>query len=137
MSAPPRDARKPTPKRAVLIIDNDREIVDLLSFYFEEHGFTVATAGDGHAGVAKARERKPDAIICDVIMDRMHGFEVIQSVRATRELADTLIIMVSAKAYKPDMDRARALGADHFVVKPFRCEDLKALVDAKIASLTK
>ena len=124
-------------RRSVLIIDNDREIVDLLSFYFEEHGFVVETAVDGHTGVALAQLRKPDAIICDVIMDRMHGFEVIQNVRATRELADTLLIMVSAKAYKPDMDRARALGADHFVVKPFRCEDLKALVDAKLASLTK
>ena len=116
--------------RSVLIIDNDREIVDLLSFYFEENGFAVDTAVDGHTGVALALQRKPDAIICDVIMDRMHGFEVIQKVRASADLAETLLIMVSAKAYKPDMDRARALGADHFVVKPFRCEDLKALIDA-------
>jgi DNA-binding response OmpR family regulator len=116
--------------RSVLIIDNDREIVDLLSYYFEEHGFAVDTAVDSHIGVALAFQRKPDAIICDVIMDRMHGFEVIQKVRGRPELADTLLIMVSAKAYKPDMDRARALGADHFVVKPFRCEDLKSLVEA-------
>ena len=45
------------------------------------------------------------------------------------ELVDTRLIMVSAKAYKPDMDRARALGADHFVVKPFRCDDLLKLVE--------
>ena len=115
--------------RSVLIIDNDREIVDLLSFYFEEHGFAVDTAVDGHLGLALALQRKPDAIVCDVIMDRMHGFEVIQKVRARPELADTLLIMVSAKAYKPDMDRARALGADHFVVKPFRCDDLLKLVE--------
>ena len=115
--------------RSVLIIDNDREIVDLLSFYFEEHGFAVDTAVDGHLGLALALQRKPDAIVCDVIMDRMHGFEVIQKVRGRPELADTLLIMVSAKAYKPDMDRARALGADHFVVKPFRCDDLLKLVE--------
>ena len=116
--------------RSVLIIDNDREIVDLLSFYFEEHGFAVETAIDGHIGVAAASQRKPDAIICDLIMDRMHGFEVIQKVRAHPDLAETPIIMVSAKAYKPDIDRARALGADHFVVKPFRCDDLLKLVEA-------
>ena len=115
--------------RSVLIIDNDREIVDLLSFYFEEHGFAVDTAVDGHLGLALALQRKPDAIVCDVIMDRMHGFEVIQKVRGRPEFADTLLIMVSAKAYKPDMDRARALGADHFVVKPFRCDDLLKLVE--------
>jgi len=115
--------------RSVLIIDNDREIVDLLAFYFEEHGFVVDTAVDGHTGVALAALRKPDVIICDVIMDRMHGFEVIQKIRARAELAHTLIIMVSAKAYKPDMDRARSLGADHFVVKPFRCDDLLRLIE--------
>jgi two-component system chemotaxis response regulator CheY len=63
----------------------------------------------------------------------MHGFEVIQKVRAHAELADTLLIMVSAKAYKPDMDRARGLGADHFVVKPFRCDDLLKLIEAAAA----
>ena len=115
--------------RSVLIIDNDREIVDLLSFYFEEHGFDVDTAVDGHVGVAAAVLRKPDVIICDLIMDRMHGFEVIQKVRARPELAGTLIIMISAKAYKPDIDRAQELGADRFVVKPFRCDDLLKIIN--------
>lgn len=114
-------------RRSVLIIDNDREIVDLLAFYFEEHGYAVDTAVDGHTGVALALMRRPDVIICDIIMDRMHGFEVIQKVRSRPELAQTLMIMVSAKTYKPDIDRARALGADHFVVKPFRCSDLLRL----------
>ena len=116
-------------RRSVLIIDNDREIVDLLSFFFEEHGFGVDTAVDGHTGVALAQLRTPDVIICDIIMDRMHGFEVIQKVRARPELAGTLMIMISAKAYKPDMDRAQALGADRFVVKPFRCDDLLRLIN--------
>ena len=120
--------------RSVLIIDNDREIVDLLSFYFEEHGFAVESAVDGHIGVAAALLRKPDVIICDLIMDRMHGFEVIQKVRARPELAGTLIIMISAKAYKPDMDRAEALGADRFVVKPFRCDDLLRLINEAAAA---
>jgi len=120
-------------RRSVLIIDNDREIVDLLSFFFEEHGYVVDTAVDGHTGVALAHLRRPDVIICDIIMDRMHGFEVIQKVRSRPELAGTLLIIVSAKAYKPDMDRARALGADHFVVKPFRCDDLLKLIEADAA----
>ena len=120
-------------RRSVLIIDNDREIVDLLSFFFEEHGFVVDSAVDGHTGVALAQLRRPDVVICDIIMDRMHGFEVIQKLRARPELADTLVIMVSAKAYKPDIDRAKALGADHFVVKPFRCDDLLKLIDAAAA----
>jgi DNA-binding response OmpR family regulator len=123
--------------RSVLIIDNDREIVDLLSFYFEEHGYVVDTAIDGHTGVALAQLRKPQVVICDIVMDRMHGFEVVQKLRARPELAGTLIIMVSAKSYKPDIERARALGADHFVVKPFRCDELLALVEAGAAVATR
>ena len=83
--------------RSVLIIDNDREIVDLLAFYFEEHGYLVDTAIDGHTGVALAQLRKPDVVICDVIMDRMHGFEVVQKLRARPELANTLIIHVESR----------------------------------------
>ena len=118
------------PGRSVLIIDNDRDLVDLLAFYFEEHGYAVDTAVDGHTGVAVAQLRKPDVVICDIVMDRMHGFEVIQKLRGRAELAGTTIIMVSAKAYKSDVDRARALGADHFLMKPFRCEDLLRLVES-------
>ena len=125
------------PRRSVLIIDNDRDIVDLLAFYFEEQGLVVDTAVDGHTGVALAQLRRPDVVICDIVMEKMHGFEVIQKLRARPEFAQTRIIMVSAKAYKPDMERALALGADHFVVKPFHCEDLLRLVaeaDTAIAS---
>ena len=121
------------PRRSVLIIDNDRDIVDLLAFLFEERGYVVDTAVDGHTGLALAQLRKPDVVICDIVMERMHGFEVVEKLRARPEFADTLVIMVSAKAYKPDMDRARALGADHFVVKPFHCEDLLRLVETDSA----
>ena len=121
------------PGRSVLIVDNDRDLVDLLAFYFEEHGYAVETAMDGHTAVATAHLRKPGVVICDIVMDRMHGFEVIQKLRARAELAGTMIIMVSAKADQPDIDRAHALGADHFLVKPFRCEDLLRIVESSAA----
>jgi DNA-binding response OmpR family regulator len=121
------------PGRSLLIIDNDRDLVDLLAFYFEEHGYAVETAIDGHTGVALAQLRKPDVVICDIVMDRMHGFEVIQKLRGRPELAGMTIIMLSAKAHKSDIDRARALGADHFLVKPFRCDDLLRTVEAGAA----
>jgi CheY-like chemotaxis protein len=121
------------PGRSVLIVDNDRDLVDLLAFYFEEHGYAVETAMDGHTAVANAQLRKPDVVICDIVMDRMHGFEVIQKLRGRPELAGTVIIVVSAKADQADIDRARALGADRFVVKPFRCEDLLRTVESTAA----
>lgn len=118
------------PGRSVLIIDNDRDLVDLLAFLFEEHGYAVETAVDGHTGVAVAQLRTPDVVICDIVMDRMHGFEVIQKLRGRPELAGTQIIMMSAKAHTSDVERARALGADHFLMKPFRCDALLRLVES-------
>lgn len=121
--------------KTVLVIDNDESLVDLASFYFGENGWTAHTALDGDAGVAQALRHRPAAIICDLIMGQMHGFEVLQKLRAHPELARTVIVMTSAKAYKPDIDRARQLGATDYVVKPYRTDELLALVERHLAAL--
>jgi CheY-like chemotaxis protein len=116
-------------KGTVLVIDNDLSIVELLSFVLEDAGYTVHTALDGDAGVAEALRQRPDVIICDLMMGRMHGFEVLQAIRGHRELDRTAVIVASSKAYKPDVERARALGAADYLVKPFRAEELLDAVE--------
>jgi two-component system, OmpR family, phosphate regulon response regulator PhoB len=120
--------------RTILIIDNDQELVDLQSFFFAEHGYTVYTALDGDAGVELAVRHGPVAIVCDVIMGKMHGFDVLQALRRRPELARTVVIMTSAKAYKPDIMRALELGATDYVVKPFRTDELLALIERHLAA---
>ena len=115
--------------KTLLVIENDESLVDLVSYYFSEHGYIVYTASDGDKGVAAALEHKPAAIICDVIMGEMHGFDVLRTLRAYPDMKDTVIIITSAKAYKPDIERARELGATEYVVKPFRAAELLALVE--------
>ena len=108
--------------KTLVVIENDEALLDLVSFYFSEHGYTVYTACDGDKGVELALEHKPTAIICDVIMGAMHGFDVLRTLRAYPVMQQTVIIITSAKAYKPDIDRARELGATDYVVKPFRTD---------------
>jgi DNA-binding response OmpR family regulator len=120
--------------KTILVIDNDESLVDLSEFYFSENGYTVYTAADGDEGVRLALEHKPAAIICDVIMGVMHGFEVLRTLRAHAEMKKTVIIITSAKAYKPDIDRAMELGATDYVVKPFRTDELLALVERHLAA---
>ena len=120
--------------KTILVIDNDESLVEVTSFVFTEQGYTVHTALDGDAGVALAIEHRPDAVICDVIMGQVHGFEVLQALRARPELARTVVIMTSAKAYKPDIDRARELGATDYVVKPYRTEELLQVVERHLTS---
>ena len=120
--------------KTILIIDNDEALVDVESFYFGEHGYTVYTAFDGDAGVELAVRHAPAAIVCDVIMGKMHGFEVLQALRRRPELAHTVVIMTSAKAYKPDISRALELGATAYVVKPFRTDELLAVIEQHLAA---
>jgi CheY-like chemotaxis protein len=114
---------------SVLVIDNDEALLELLSFVFTSRGFTVHTARQGAAGSALAQAHRPAIVVCDVIMDDVHGFEVLQSLRADPALARAVVVMISAKSYKPDIDRARELGADDYMVKPFDIEQLVSRVE--------
>jgi CheY-like chemotaxis protein len=116
-------------KGPILVIDNDESIVDFLSFVLEDNGYTVHTALDGPAGVELALRHRPPVIICDLMMGQMHGFEVLQRIRAHPELARSVVIVASSKSYKPDMDRARDLGASEYLVKPFRVEELLQTIE--------
>jgi two-component system, OmpR family, response regulator VicR len=120
--------------KTVLVIDNDEALVDIESFYFSEQGYTVYTAFDGDVGLKLALQHKPAAIVCDLIMGEMHGFEVLRKLRENPDMKHTVVIMTSAKAYKPDIDRARDLGATDYVVKPFRTDELLALIERHLGS---
>lgn len=122
--------------KTVLVIDNDEALVEMESFYFSEQGYTVYTAFDGDVGVKLALQHKPSAIVCDLIMEEMHGFEVLRTLRENPDMKHTVVIMTSAKAYKPDIDRARDLGATDYVVKPFRTDELLALIERHLASFS-
>ena len=119
--------------KTLLIIENDESLVDIASYYFTEHGYTVYTAYDGDEGVKLALEHQPTAIMCDLIMGNMHGFDVLQTLRGCRDLMNTVIVITSSKAFKPDIDRARALGATDYVVKPYRTDELMALIERHVA----
>jgi DNA-binding response OmpR family regulator len=120
--------------KSILIIENDEALVDVESFYFSEQGYTVYTAYDGDVGVKLAVQHQPSAIVCDLIMGEMHGFDVLQTLRAHPELKSTIIVMTSAKAYKPDIDRAHQLGANDYVVKPFQTDELLAVIERHLVS---
>ena len=120
--------------KTLLVIENDPALVDLVSFCFSDQGYTVYTALDGDQGVKLALEHKPAAIICDLIMGEMHGFDVLRTLRANPDTKQTVMIMTSAKAFKPDIDRALELGATDYVVKPYQTDELVALVERHLAS---
>lgn len=113
----------------LLVIDNDDSVRQLLATYFAGKGFEVMTAVDGLDGVQQAFRHRPAVIVCDLVMPQMHGFEVLEALHGHPDLAGTIIIVVSAKAFKADRDRALEMGADAYFVKPFDLRELYAAIE--------
>lgn len=111
-------------KPKVLIVDDEDFFRKMIVLGFEREGFSVFQADNGEDAVSIAKKELPDLILLDLVMPRLLGFEVCQMLRNDEKFSKTAIIIMSAKSYKPDMDKAAELGADAYVVKPFELVDL-------------
>jgi DNA-binding response OmpR family regulator len=111
-------------KPKVLIVDDEDFFRTIVANGFEREGFAVLQADNGEDAVEVASTELPELILLDLVMPRLLGFEVCQMLRKDQRFAHTAIIIMSAKSYKPDMDKAAELGADAYVVKPFEFSEL-------------
>lgn len=122
-----------TAKR-VLIVDDEPNIVMSLEFLMKRAGYEVRVARDGEAALAAIAESAPDLILLDVMMPKLDGFAVCESVRKRRELADVKVVIVSARGREVEKERGLALGANAYVTKPFATRDLVAQVEKLLGS---
>jgi len=104
--------------KKILVVDDDLEIRQFLEDVLSPH-FQVRTAEDGVAGLAAAKAERPDLVILDLLMPRMHGYEVVQRIRQDEELRGLKVLIASSKSYVSDQDTARKAGADDFITKPY------------------
>lgn len=111
-------------KPRVLIVDDEEFLRKMIVMGFERDGFTVFQADNGEDAVKMARQELPELILLDLVMPRLLGFEVCQILRNDEQFSKTAVIIMSAKSYKPDMDKAAELGADAYVVKPFEMAEM-------------
>jgi len=119
----------------LLIIEDDRDLRELICELFELQGYRVSTACNGKKGVAKALQDRPDLIICDVMMPEMDGYATVQSVRSQSSLAHIPFIFLTARGTRQDFRKGMNLGADDFVAKPFDNQDLIRVVEIRLARL--
>ena len=108
----------------VLIIEDDRAMLRGLKDNFEQQGYTVLTAIDGEKGLNTALNAKPDLIILDIMLPKINGYEICDSLR--KEKLDMPIIMLTAKGEESDIILGLNLGADDYVTKPFGIKELLA-----------
>ena len=119
--------------RKILIVDDEKNIVDIIAFNLKKEGYQVITAADGEEGVKKALEENPDLILLDIMMPKMDGYEACKKIR---EKKSTPIIMLTARAEELDKVLGLELGADDYVTKPFGVRELMARVKANLRKST-
>jgi phosphoribosyl 1,2-cyclic phosphodiesterase/ActR/RegA family two-component response regulator len=112
--------------KAVLLIEDDDALRSTIGALLEERGWKVFAAEDGEAGINLARQFKPDVVVCDLLMPRCNGYQVCRAIRATPELHDTRIVMLSGRDYSTDKLNALEAGADEYLVKPVQPAELGA-----------
>lgn len=114
----------------VLVVEDDRDVAELLRTLLAHAGHSVDLAEDGHAGLAQAGAVHPDLVMLDWMMPGMTGVEVCRALRSDVEFASTRIMMLTAKSAPTDIATAMAAGADDYVVKPFSPRELRSRIAA-------
>ncbi len=117
----------------ILVVDDDKNICELLRLYLEKEGYAVTLAFDGRDGLDAFAKNNPDLILLDVMMPNMDGWQVCREIRKTSECP---IIMITAKGETIDKVLGLELGADDYVVKPFDSKEVVARIKAILRRTT-
>jgi len=121
----------PTPIVVLYIEDNPASRILVETMLTTHHeGVTALSAGRGRLGLEMARHHRPDLILLDRHLPEMDGAEILAAIRADDELRETVVTVISADANPAQIEHMLALGADHYLTKPFDLSDLSAIVDA-------
>jgi len=117
-------------QKKILLIDDELDILEILSYNLEKEGYEVATATNGNEGIEKAKEMLPDLILLDVMMPEKDGIETCQEMRKIKELQQTLIVFLSARSEEFSQLAGFQAGANDYIVKIIKPKVLISKVNA-------
>ena len=120
----------------ILCADDDEDILSLVALRLRRAGYEVVQAQDGHVALELARSRRPAVAVLDVMMPRLTGHEVLAAIRADDDLRDLKVVLLSARVQEVDVERGMEAGADAYLAKPFRAEELLEQVRALLEDPT-
>ena len=116
-------------KKTILIVDDEKTIVDMLVYNLQKEGYNTLEANDGEEAVKIALNEKPDLVLLDIMLPKMDGLAVCKRIRQTLNIP---ILMISAKDEEIDKILGLELGADDYITKPFSVRELMARVKANL-----
>jgi CheY-like chemotaxis protein len=112
----------------ILVIEDDRSILENTVEILEYEGFNVIGAGDGQAGLLQVQRSAPDMIVCDILMPKLDGYGVLKALRADPATQHIPLVFISAAPSEDILAATIKLGASDYLVKPFRAADLIRVV---------
>jgi two-component system phosphate regulon response regulator PhoB len=118
------------PKTKVLVVEDDRSLVDVLTYNLKLAGYEVIVATDGQDGILQAQLKQPDVVLLDLMLPVVDGLDVCRRLRSGADTRDMLIVMLTAKAEESDELVGFSLGADDYVTKPFSVKVLLERIKA-------
>lgn len=116
----------------ILIIEDDDSVRENLAELLEAEGYEVFSATNGRAGIEMAREKRPDLILCDIRMPEMDGYQVLETLRQDTITDLIPFLFLTARATPADLRRGMVLGADDYLTKPFRREELLKAINTRL-----
>ena len=122
--------------KKILLIDDEQDILEILSYNLEKEGYQVFTANNGNEGIVKAKEIIPDLILLDVMMPEKDGIETCQEMRQIKELQKTLIVFLSARSEEFSQLAGFDAGANDYIVKIIKPKVLISKVNALLQLTT-
>jgi DNA-binding response OmpR family regulator len=117
-------------RKKIVIIEDEPDILEVLSYNLKREGYVVLTTLDGDAGLSLVQKEKPDLVLLDLMLPGRDGIEICSSIKNDNDLINTLVIMVTAKGEESDVVLGLGVGADDYVSKPFSPRELVARVKA-------
>ncbi len=106
-------------KKRILVVDDEEDLVETLTFRLEANDYEVIFAGDGQEGLDKAKKDNPDLIILDLMLPVVDGYEVCRRLKCDKKHKQIPIILFTARAQESDKKMGEEAGADAYIVKPF------------------
>lgn len=117
----------------VLVAEDERSILESLDFILKRAGWSISSVTDGEAVFDAVKNLQPRALILDVMLPKLSGFEVLKKIRADSEIKDLPVLILTAKGQQPDRSIALELGANLFVTKPYANADVLDAVASLLA----
>jgi DNA-binding response OmpR family regulator len=120
--------------KKILLVEDEKNIVLGVSICLKSAGLHVDVADDGADALKKIEAGKPDLVLLDLVMPRLNGLDALQAMKENDTMKDIPVIVLSARAQEEDIQRAMELGAADYMAKPFRPDELLAVIERVLGS---